>query len=199
MRRFLTWLILASMGLSSPMPQQASTDSSAPRVVPPSLQSPSEGEQGDKEQEGKGQKRAKKKTRILVIVNKANPIDSLTKEQVRHLFLRREITWERVLTKAKKKSKSFSKSEKVRPIEFTRKRENELFLEHVIEKDKDSLERHWIKLQYQSAIRRPKRVGTPERVLKYTSALKGCVGFINADALTEAHKKRVKVVLTLEI
>ena len=193
MRLFLAWLILASVGLSSPAPQRTSTDSSAPQIVPPSSHSL-------EEQEKKGdEEKAKKKTKIFVIVNKSNPIDALTKEQVRHLFLRKEITWERVLTKAKKKSKSFSKSEKVRPIEFTRKKENELFLKHVLEKDKDSLERHWIKLQYQSAIRRPKRVGTPERVLKYTSALKGCVGFINADALTEAHKKRVKVVLTLEI
>ncbi len=142
-----------------------------------------------------------KKTKILVIVNKSNPIDALSIAQVRHLFLRKDLTWERVLTKArgKKKKGSFSYAEKVRPIEFTRTVENRLFLKHVLEKDKDALERHWIKLQYQSAIRRPKRVGTPERVLKYTSALKGCIGFINADALREVDKKRVKVVLVLEL
>ena len=143
------------------------------------------------------------KERILVVVNRSNPIDSLTIDQVRHLFLRRDLTWERPLSERKQplpEAKSdFDPREKVLPIELTRTLEHKAFLEHVLQKDENALERHWIKLEYQHAVMRPKRVGTPDRVIKYTASLKGCIGFVNAKDLDARALEHVKVVFSFDV
>src|SRR6185436_8957348 len=120
----------------------------------------------------------------------------------------KELTWERRISGMKKAAdanhavksdEAFDPREKVQPIELAHAKEHDAFFTQVLEKDEDALERYWIKLQYQSAIKRPKRVGTAERVIKYTAALKGCVGYINARDLDEQARKLVKVVFVLEI
>jgi len=153
---------------------------------------------------GDSNQEVREKEQLLIIVNRANPIHSLTKDQVRQLFLRRELTWEEPIAEDKVEPKEqqpepFDPKEKVLPIELTTTKEHAAFLARVLEKDKDTLERHWIKLQYQSAVNRPRRVGTSERVIKYTASLKGCIGYINARDLDERAKKHVKVVLVLEM
>ena len=140
----------------------------------------------------------KKKERLVVIVHKANPIQKLTPEQVRRIYLRKDLTWADYVRDIKD-LKDFSAKTRIQPVELSRKLDNEAFHELVLDKKREALERYWIKLQYQSAIKRPTRVSTAKRVLRYVASLEGAIGFVRESELSEKVRKHVRVVTTIEL
>jgi ABC-type phosphate transport system substrate-binding protein len=135
--------------------------------------------------------------KVVVIVNAANPVDGLRPPQIRELFLKRHTTWRTVVADISDR-KGFDETEQVRPVDLAGGQdERRLFLEKVLEMSSASLERHWVKVQYQNATDPPIQAENAERMIRMVGSLKGGLGFVYEDALTEEARKKVKVVLTV--
>jgi ABC-type phosphate transport system substrate-binding protein len=141
-----------------------------------------------------GQNNRKK---VVVIVNAANPIESLRPSQIRELFLKRHTTWRTELADVPDR-KGFDEGEQVRPVDLSAgHEERRVFLDKVLEMSAASLERHWVKVQYQNATDPPTSAESAERAIRLVGSLKGALGFVFEEALTEEARKKVKVVLTV--
>ncbi len=70
--------------------------------------------------------------------------------------------------------------------------ERRVFLDKVLEMTAASLERHWVKVQYP-----PRQAESSDRPIRLVGSMKGALGFVSEDALTEEARKKVKVVLSV--
>src|SRR6185295_17655469 len=85
------------------------------------------------------------KKKVVVIVNAANPLDSLRPQQIRELFLKKHTTWRTELVDVPDR-KGFDDAEMVRPVDLSSgQEERKAFLAKVLEMSSASLERHWVK------------------------------------------------------
>jgi len=135
--------------------------------------------------------------KLVVIVNAANPIESLRPAQIRELFLKRHTTWRTELADVPDR-KGFEEGEQVRPVDLgAGQEERRLFLEKVLEMSSASLERHWVKVQYQNATDPPTQAESADRAIRLVSSLKGGLGFVFEESLTEEARKKVKIVLSV--
>jgi ABC-type phosphate transport system substrate-binding protein len=129
---------------------------------------------------------------VCVIVHVENPAAKLSEAQVKDLFLKKDKTWERVLADAKG---SFDKGEKVAPVDYQGDKAcREAFLKKTLDMNADAVARHWVTVQYQSAVKPAKQINEPERVIAFVGELKGALGFVTKDKLDEAALKKVKIV-----
>ncbi len=137
-----------------------------------------------------------KKRKVCVIVHAANPAEKLSKEMIRQLYLKKEHTWERAVGK----SAGAFRRQKVVPVEFQGDVEaRDAFFRDVLSMNADSVARYWIKLQYQSAIKPAKQLTDAQRVIRFVGAMKGGIGFVPADELDAAARKKVKVLLEIDV
>ena len=135
--------------------------------------------------------------KVVVIVNAANPVESLRASQIRELFLKKHTTWRTDLADVPDR-KGFDEAEQVRPIDLAAgQEERRMFLEKVLEMSAASLERHWVKVQYQNAVDPPIQAESSERMIRLVGSLKGSIGFVFEDALTDEARKKVKVVMSV--
>src|SRR5262245_33430634 len=106
------------------------------------------------------------KKKIAVIVNAANPVDSLRNHHIRELILKKTPTWRSALADVTDK-KGFDDGESVRPVDLaTGNEERRVFLDKVLEMTSASLERHWVKVQYQNAIDPPVVAESSDRMIR---------------------------------
>ena len=137
------------------------------------------------------------KKKLVVIVNVSNPLESLRPSQIRELFLKRHTTWRTAVADVPDR-KGFDEGEQVKPVDLgAGHEERRLFLEKVLEMSSASLERHWVKVQYQNATDPPTQAESSERAIRLVGSLKGGLGFVFEESLTEEARKKVKVVLTV--
>ena len=136
--------------------------------------------------------------KVAVIVNAANPVSALTAERVRELFLKKHASWKGVLSDLGE-TPGFDANEKVRPVDLTEGHaERGVFLHKVLGMTSPVLARHWVKLQYQSAVEPATQVDTAARLVRLVGDSRGAIGFADEGALDAEALKKVKVVLTLE-
>jgi ABC-type phosphate transport system substrate-binding protein len=139
------------------------------------------------------------KKKVAVIVNAANPVDSLRTSQIRELFLKKTQTWRTALADVSDR-KGFDDGEPVRPVDLTSgHEERRVFLDKVLEMTGASLERHWVKVQYQNAVDPPTQAESSERAIRLVGSMRGGLGFVAEEALTEEARKKVKVVLSVTV
>lgn len=121
---------------------------------------------------------------LVIIVNAANPITSLTVQQAKAYFLRKNGTW--------------PGGEKVRPVDRSDETpERKALLSKVIDLPSDGLKRYWLERQYASADQPPASVPDDASVLKFVAFFKGGIGFVNKGVLTGTGGQGVKQVLTV--
>ncbi|HEX7898899.1 MAG TPA: hypothetical protein VF950_14140 [Planctomycetota bacterium] len=136
--------------------------------------------------------------KVVVIVNAGNPVGALTPERARELFLKKHTTWKGVLSELSE-TPGFDANEKVRPVDLTEGHaERAVFLQKVLGMSSAVLSRHWVKLQYQSAVEPATQVDTAARLIRLVGDSRGAIGFAEEGALDAEALKKVKVVLTLE-
>jgi hypothetical protein len=119
---------------------------------------------------------------IVVIVNAANPVESLSVDEVRQYCLKRRSTW--------------SNGESVRPIDRTGDPPERLaFLSEALRLSSADVERHWIQEQYASAEITPTRVPDDVMVIRLVETFPGAIGFVTRETLDESAEAGVRPVL----
>ena len=122
---------------------------------------------------------------VCIIVNSANPIESLTAKEVRDLFVKTVTSW--------------SSGERIRPSDQKgNSPDRDAFLSKVLGFSSEELERHWVERQYASAENPPTKFDDDESVIKFVTAFKGGLGFVSKSSLLAYTGKGVKPVLTIK-
>jgi ABC-type phosphate transport system substrate-binding protein len=116
---------------------------------------------------------------LVVIVHTASPAASLTADQVRAYYLKKQAAW--------------SDGSKVRPVQQSGDA-REGFVKRVLSMSATEFERYWLQLKYSAAESPPKQVDTDDDAIKFVGAMKGAIGFIDAASLDPAAKAKVKAV-----
>ena len=121
---------------------------------------------------------------VVVIVNEANPVASLTKADAKAFFM--------------KSSGSWKHGEKVRPVDYAADApERAVFLKAVLGLSASEVERYWIEKQYASAEAPPVKAADADAVLKLVRSQKGGIGFLSKAEFDAGDKSGVKAVLTI--
>jgi len=137
--------------------------------------------------------------KLVVIVHASNPVDSLRPQQIRDLFLKKHPTWRGELVDVGDR-KGFDETEVVKPVDLPgNTEERRAFLSKVLEMSAASLERYWVKVQYQSATEPPAQADNSDRAIRLVGSQKGGLAFVAESALTEETRKKVKVVYTVTL
>jgi ABC-type phosphate transport system substrate-binding protein len=119
---------------------------------------------------------------IAVVVNTENPIGNLSADEIRGYYMKQKTTW--------------PNGEKIRPVDTeTDNAARGMFITQILKTTSSDLERHWLEIKYRSAESPPKRMADDEGVIKYVSAFKGGIGFIETSALDKAKDRPIRVVL----
>jgi len=117
---------------------------------------------------------------FVVIVNKANPLNSVKRSKVSAAFLRQISRW--------------PFGAEIVPLDLPDKSPvREAFLKGVIRMTADDLKAYWIDQKLTRNIDPPQRVATPAEALRIVAARPGAIAFIPADLADSSVK-----VLTLE-
>ncbi|MGH9389311.1 MAG: hypothetical protein ACRD1Z_06820 [Vicinamibacteria bacterium] len=121
---------------------------------------------------------------VVVIVNEANPIGSLTAKQVKGHFLKNPATW--------------GDGSRVRPVDRAASDPNRAaFLSEVLDMSSAELERYWISRQYSTAEEPPPKAKDEAETIQLVDSLAGGIGFVSRKALEGAGNARIKAVLTI--
>ena len=137
--------------------------------------------------------------RLVVIVHASNPVESLRPQQIRDLFLKKHPTWRSELADVGDR-KGFDEGEVLKPVDFSSgTEERRVFLAKVLEMSSASLERYWVRVQYQSAVEPPAQVESSAGAIRLVGSQKGALGFVVESALTEETRKKVKVVYSVPL
>jgi ABC-type phosphate transport system substrate-binding protein len=116
---------------------------------------------------------------VAVIVNRAAPTSSLTTETIRAYYLKQHKEW--------------PSGEKVRPVQ-QEGQAHSAFLGKVLKMSSADYERYWLERKYSAAETPPKLADDDEAVVKFVGALNGAIGYVDAGALDEKARNKVKVI-----
>lgn len=121
---------------------------------------------------------------VVVIVNEANPVASLTPKQVKGHFLKNPATW--------------ADGSRVRPVDRAAADPGRTaFLSQVLDMSSAELERYWISRQYATAEDPPPKARDEAETIQLVDSLEGGIGFVSRKALEGAVGAKIKAVLTL--
>jgi ABC-type phosphate transport system substrate-binding protein len=123
---------------------------------------------------------------IAVIVNKENPIQTLTVSEAKLYYLR----------KLKKRWPRINKN--IMPADRKKKcSEQEAFYAKVLGMSATEVEQYFVNRQLQNAERPQDKFMTESEIINFVEEEPGAIGYVNLAALTPEVKARVKVILTL--
>jgi ABC-type phosphate transport system substrate-binding protein len=123
---------------------------------------------------------------IIVIVNKENPVESLTASEAKLYYLR----------KLKKRWPVINKN--ILPADRKKKcPEQDYFYSKVLGMSATDVEQYFVNRQLQNAERPQDKFLTEAEIINFVASEPGAIGYVSANALTPELKSRVKVVLTL--
>jgi hypothetical protein len=116
---------------------------------------------------------------LAVVVNRAAPTSSLTREAITTYFLKQHKEW--------------PSGEKVRPVQHEGAGHS-AFLSKVLKMSSPDYERYWLERKYAAAEMPPKSLEDGEAVLKFVGAMNGAIGYVDATLLDERARSKVKVI-----
>jgi ABC-type phosphate transport system substrate-binding protein len=117
---------------------------------------------------------------LSVIVHKASPAQSLSVEEARVYYLKKQLAW--------------SDGTKVRPVEQSGD-VRDGFVKRTLGMSVTEYQRYWLELKYSAAESPPKQVEDDADVVRFVGAMKGAIGFVDSESLDPAALGKVKVVL----
>jgi len=125
-------------------------------------------------------------TSIAIIVNKENPVASLTAGDVKLYWLR----------KIKKRWPEINKN--IRPADFKSSNgAQQTFYGTVLKMSGSDVQTYFTQKQYESAEKPADKLSSNEAMVEFVSAEAGAIGYIDESALTPDMKSKVKVVLVV--
>jgi len=124
---------------------------------------------------------------IAVIVNKENPVATLSAGEAKLYWLR----------KIKKRWPEINKN--IKPVDRKAKSpEQETFYAKVLNMSATDVEAYFTQKQYESAEKPQDKFANDEAIIGFVSEEQGAIGFVNSNSLTGDNKNKVKVVLTIQ-
>jgi len=118
---------------------------------------------------------------VAIICNPENPIDRLTKTQIKRIFLG--------------KVRRFPNGDKAIPLDLDRKSATRhYFYQHVINKTENQLKSYWSKTIFAGKSRSPKVVASEDTVVDMVAGKKAMIGYIDANNINS----QVKVVMRID-
>jgi ABC-type phosphate transport system substrate-binding protein len=117
---------------------------------------------------------------LAVIVHKASPAQTLTVNEVRAYYMKKQGAW--------------SDGSKVRPVQQSGD-VRDGFVKRTLGMSTTEFERYWLELKYSAAESPPKQVDSDDDVIRFVGAMKGAIGFVDAASLDPGALGKVKVVL----
>ena len=117
---------------------------------------------------------------LAVIVHKASPAQTLSNDQVKAYYLKKQAAW--------------TDGSKVRPVQQSGD-VRDGFVKRTLGMSTTDFERYWLQLKYSAAESPPKQVDSDDDVIKFVGAMKGAIGFVDAASLDPGALGKVKVVM----
>lgn len=117
---------------------------------------------------------------LAVIVHKASPAQTLSVTEVRAYYMKKQGAW--------------SDGSKVRPVQQSGD-VRDGFVKKTLGMSTTEFERYWLELKYSAAESPPKQVESDDDVIRFVGAMKGAIGFVDAESLDPGALGKVKVVL----
>lgn len=122
---------------------------------------------------------------VVVIVNNSNPIMTMSKKQVKKLFLR-------------KGSSRWSHGVRSKVIDHSNKSaQRNMFLSNVLGMTGGELRRYWTALKYATGRSVADTVGGGAEAVETVARERGAISFVSASLVTGKNAGKVKVVLTI--
>ena len=103
---------------------------------------------------------------IVVIVNKANPVQALSRDELRPIFQTRKATW--------------PDGTRIQPLDL--QDDNPVrhgFGAAVLGLDPDRVARYWIDRKIRGGERPPAKLSTPALIVRMVASSKGAIGYVN--------------------
>jgi ABC-type phosphate transport system substrate-binding protein len=116
---------------------------------------------------------------LAIVVNRASPTSSLTADGVKAYFLKQHKEW--------------PSGQKVRPVQQEGP-EHAVFLSRVLKMSSADYERYWLERKYAAAETPPKTVEDADAVVKFVGAINGAIGYVDASALDEKARSKLRVI-----
>lgn len=113
--------------------------------------------------------------KLVVVVSRENPVDSLNVEELRRIFLRQVTNW--------KDGETVSVFE--RPFDSPIGRE---FSQRVLKKTAEELKTYWMELQVTKGMKPPKVLRSASLVKEYLQRVRGGIGYIHENEVDESVK-----------
>jgi hypothetical protein len=124
---------------------------------------------------------------LVVIVNKENPVSTLSVSEVKLYWLR----------KIKKRWPDINKN--IRPVDYKSKNGIQAgFYDKVLSLSVTDVETYFTQKQYENAEKPQDKFASESDVINFVGSEIGAIGFINSGSLTDADKEKVKVVCTVQ-
>lgn len=125
-------------------------------------------------------------TEIVVIIHKENPVASLSAGEAKLYWLR----------KIKKRWPDINKN--IKPADRKGKcAEQDVFYGKVLGMSASDVENYFTQKQYESAEKPQDKFTNDAAIIDFVSSEAGAIGYVNANALNDEVKSKVKVVLTI--
>lgn len=123
---------------------------------------------------------------IAIIVNKDNPLTTLTTGEVKLYFLR----------KIKKRWVETNKN--IRPVDRkTKCVEQDIFYSKVLNMGADDVEKYFVSRQYQNAEKPQDKFASDKEIIGFVGEEVGAIGYVNSASLIPEALGKVKVVLRI--
>lgn len=124
---------------------------------------------------------------VVIIVNKDNPIESLTMVEVKLYWLR----------KVKKRWPEINKN--IRPADRKGKStEQEVFYKKVLKMSANDVEAYFNQRQYESAEKPQDKFGSDQDIIEFVAEQEGSIGYISAGSVNSDLKAKVKIVAKID-
>ena len=114
---------------------------------------------------------------LVIIVHPENPIASLTKIEVKKIFLL--------------KTKGFSDGSIAKPVELDKGPTRSEFLKTILQKEESKLSSYRARLMFSGKANPPQKFSNPASLIKVIASNKNAIGFIDIDSITDS----VKIIL----
>lgn len=111
----------------------------------------------------------------IVIVNKANPVSSLSQQELQNIFLGKKTTWD--------------DGKKIAPVSQEGTPVHDAFANKSMSKTAHQLSNYWKKTIFTGVGMPPKNVSNDETVKQYVANNRDAIGYISAGALDASVKK----------
>ena len=122
--------------------------------------------------------------KMVVIVNKNNPIGTLSNAEVKSYYLR------------KLKSRWPGSNKSIRPVDRKAKcREQEIFYAYILEMNTAEVEQYFTTRQLQNAERPTDKFQTEAEIIDFIATEPGAIGYVSAKAISPELKEKIKIVL----